>query len=127
MKIQLLSGLLACISCGIVQADWLEYADNGKAVFYYDPATLQINKDKVIVWEMLNYSFPLNRVLSSKTRKEYDCGKQLFRNLSGEFFSGPLLSGESISASDEADMEWRVAVEGTRNLELLLMLCPKNS
>jgi hypothetical protein len=92
MKIQLLSGLLACISCGIVQADWLEYADNGKAVFYYDPATLQINKDKVIVWEMLNYSFPLNRVLSSKTRKEYDCGKQLFRNLSGEFFSGPLLS-----------------------------------
>jgi len=127
MKIQLLSGLLACISCGIFQADWLEYADNGKAVFYYDPATLQINKDKVIVWEMLNYSFPLNRVLSSKTRKEYDCGKQLFRNLSGEFFSGPLLSGERISASDEADMEWRVAVEGTRNLELLLMLCPKNS
>jgi hypothetical protein len=127
MKIQLLSGLLACISCGIVQADWLEYADNGKAVFYYDPATLQINKDKVIVWEMLNYSFPLNRVLSSKTRKEYDCGKQLFRNLSGEFFSGPLLSGERISASDEADMEWRVAVEGTRNLELLLMLCPKKS
>jgi hypothetical protein len=127
MKIQLLSGLLACISCGIVQADWLEYADNGKAVFYYDPATLQINKDKVIVWEMLNYSFPLNRVLSSKTRKEYDCGKQLFRNLSGEFFAGPLLSGERISASDEADMEWRVAVEGTRNLELLLMLCPKNS
>ena len=127
MKIQLLSGLLACISCGIVQADWLEYADNGKAVFYYDPATLQINKDKVIVWEMLNYSFPLNRVLSSKTRKEYDCGKQLFRNLSGEFFSGPLLSGERISASNEADMEWRVAVEGTRNLELLLMLCPKNS
>jgi len=127
MKIQLLSGLLACISCGIVHADWLEYADNGKAVFYYDPATLQINKDKVIVWEMLNYSFPLNRVLSSKTRKEYDCGKQLFRNLSGEFFSGPLLSGERISASDEADMEWRVAVEGTRNLELLLMLCPKNS
>ena len=127
MKIQLLSGLLACISCGIVQADWLEYADNGKAVFYYDPATLQINKDKVIVWEMLNYSFPLNRVLSSKTRKEYDCGKKLFRNLSGEFFSGPLLSGERISASDEADMEWRVAVEGTRNLELLLMLCPKNS
>ena len=127
MKIQLLSGLLACISCGIVQADWLEYADNGKAVFYYDPPTLQINEDKVIVWEILNYSFPLNRVLSSKTRKEYDCGKQLFRNLSGEFFSGPLLSGERISASDEADIEWRVAVEGTRNLELLLMLCPKNS
>lgn len=127
MKIQLLSGLIACISCGLVQADWLEYADNGKAVFYYDPATLQINKDKVIVWEMLNYSFPLNRVLSSKTRKEYDCGKQLFRNLSGEFFSGPLLSGDRISASEEADLEWRVAVEGTRNLELLLMLCPKNS
>jgi hypothetical protein len=127
MKIQLLSGLIACITCGLVQADWLEYADNGKAVFYYDPATLQINKDKVIVWEMLNYSFPLNRVLSSKTRKEYDCGKQLFRNLSGEFFSGPLLSGDRISASEEADLEWRVAVEGTRNLELLLMLCPKNS
>ncbi|MBU6225314.1 MAG: hypothetical protein KGP13_10825 [Burkholderiales bacterium] len=127
MKIQLLSGLIACITCGLVQADWLEYADNGKAVFYYDPTTLQINKDKVIVWEMLNYSFPLNRVLSSKTRKEYDCGKQLFRNLSGEFFSGPLLSGDRISASEEADLEWRVAVEGTRNLELLLMLCPKNS
>ncbi len=76
---------------------------------------------------MLNYSFPLNRVLSSKTRKEYDCGKQLFRNLSGEFFAGPLLSGERISASEEADNDWRVAVEGTRNLELLQMLCPKLS
>ena len=111
----------------LTHADWIEYADNGKAVFYYDPATVQINKDNVIVWEMLNYSFPLNRVLSSKTRKEYDCAKQLFRNLSGEFFAGPLLSGERISASEEADNDWRVAVEGTRNLELLQMLCPKLS
>lgn len=89
MKIQLLAGLIAFFSLTLTHADWIEYADNGKAVFYYDPATVQINKDKVIVWEMLNYSFPLNRVLSSKTRKEYDCGKQLFRNLSGEFFAGP--------------------------------------
>jgi hypothetical protein len=127
MKIQVLAGLIACFSWTFTHADWLEYADNGKAVFYYDPATVQINNDKVIVSEMLNYSFPLNRVLSSKTRKEYDCGKQLFRNLSGEFFAGPLLSGERISASEEADNEWRVAVEGTRNLELLQMLCPKLS
>ena len=127
MKIQLLAGLIAFFSLTLTHADWIEYADNGKAVFYYDPATVQINKDNVIVWEMLNYSFPLNRVLSSKTRKEYDCGKQLFRNLSGEFFAGPLLSGERISASEEADHDWRVAVEGTRNLELLQMLCPKLS
>jgi len=127
MKIQLLAGLIACFSWGLVQADWIEYADNGKAVFYYDPATVQINKDKVTVWEMLNYSFPLNRVLSSKTRKEYDCGKQRFRNLAGEFFSGPLLSGERISGSEEADNDWREVVEGTRNLELLQMVCPKIS
>jgi len=66
-------------------------------------------------------------VLSSKTRKEYDCGKQLFRNLSGEFFAGPLLSGERISGSEEADNDWREVVEGTRNLELLQMVCPKIS
>ena len=42
-------------------------------------------------------------------------------------FAGPLLSGERISASEEADHDWRVAVEGTRNLELLHMLCPKLS
>jgi len=127
MKKQLLAGLIACFSLSFTHAEWLEYADNGKAVFYYDPATVQINKDKVIVWEMLNYSFPLNRVLSSKTRKEYDCGKQLFRNLAGEFFAGPLLSGARISGSDEADSDWRQVVEGTRNLELLQKVCPKIS
>ncbi len=127
MKKQLLAGLIVCFSLSCTHAEWLEYADNGKAVFYYDPTTVQINQDKVIVWEMLNYSFPLNRVLSSKTRKEYDCSKQLFRNLAGEFFAGPLLSGARISGSEEADNDWRQVVEGTRNLELLQKVCPKIS
>ena len=118
-----------CLSvCALsAQAEWLLYGDNGKAAFYYDPASVNTQQGRVTVLEMLDYSFPLNRVLSAKTHKEFDCAKQKFRNLSGEFFAGQMLSGERISGSDTPDEDWREAVQGTRNLELLQLLCPKIS
>ena len=102
-----------CLSvCAVsAQAEWLLYGDNGKAAFYYDPASVNTQQGRVTVLEMLDYSFPLNRVLSAKTHKEFDCEKQKFRN----------------SGSDTPDEDWREAVQGTRNLELLQLLCPKIS
>jgi len=76
---------------------------------------------------MLNYSFPLNRVLSNRSRKEFDCSKGKFRVLGGEFFAGPMLSGEIISESQEAESTWRIPDQGTRNMELMLLVCPVKS
>jgi len=122
---------IACVCLSVfaisAQAEWQLYGDNGKAAFYYDPASVNTQQGRVTVLEMLDYSFPLNRVLSAKTHKEFDCENQRFRNLSGEFFAGQLLSGERISGSDTPDEHWRQAVQGTLNLELLTLLCPKIS
>ena len=122
--------LLLYVVCALLtpsQAEWKLYGDNGKADFYYDPTGIVVQGDTVAVWEMLNYSFPLNRVLSNRSRKEFDCSKGTFRILGGEFFAGPLLSGEIISESQEAESAWRIPDQGTRNLELMLLVCPIKS
>lgn len=112
--ISLLSLVSTCITAA--QAQWTLLGDNGKAEFYYDPSSIAIQGEKVSVWEMLNYSFPLNHVLSSRSHKEFDCTKGNFRVLEGAFFSGPMLSGDILSKSNEAENTWRVPVEGTKTL-----------
>jgi len=116
-----------CAWLSPAQAEWKLYGDNGKAEFFYDPSSIVVQGDTVAVWEMLNYSFPLNRVLSNRSRKEFDCSKGKFRVLGGEFFAGPMLSGEIISESQEAESTWRIPDQGTRNLELMLLVCPVKS
>jgi hypothetical protein len=109
----------------IARAEWVLYGDNGKAAFYYDPSTVLVQNNRVTVWEMLDYSFPLNRVLSNKSHKEFDCADLTFRYLAGEFFDQKLLQGELISKSQEPEEDWRSVAEGTRNHELMTMVCPK--
>jgi hypothetical protein len=122
--------LLLYVACALLTpalAEWKLYGDNGKAEFFYDPTSIVVQGDKVAVWEMLNYSFPLNRVLSNRSHKEFDCSKGKFRILGGEFFAGPLLSGEIISESQEAESAWRIPDQGTRNMELMVLVCPVKS
>ena len=83
----------------VAQAGWVLYGDNGKAEFYYDDQSIVISGATVSVLEMLSYSFPLNGVLSNRSRKEYNCASQHFRNLEGEFYSEPYLKGRTISSS----------------------------
>jgi hypothetical protein len=125
-----LPSLLLYVVCALLapaQAEWKLYGDNGKAEFFYDPSSIVVQGDTVAVWEMLNYSFPLNRVLSNRSHKQFDCSKGTFRILDGEFFAGPLLSGDIISQSQAAEVEWRTPAPGTRNLELMVLVCPVKS
>ena len=110
----------------VAQAEWVLYGDNGKAAFYYDPGTVLLKNNRVSVWEMVDYSFPLRGVLSNKSHKEYDCVKLTFRNLAGEFFNQKMLQGDVVSKSQEPEEDWRSAVKGTRNYELMTMLCSKS-
>jgi hypothetical protein len=118
---------LVCTCNTAAQAQWKLFGDNGKAEFFYDPSSIAIQGENVSVREMLNYSFPLNQVLSSRSHKEFNCLNGKFRILGGEFFSGPMLSGDILSKSDEAESTWKVPVEGTKNLELMRLVClPKS-
>lgn len=121
---KLLMGLMLVSS--VARADWVLYGDNGKAEFYYDDKTINTSGGTVSVWEMLSYSFPLNGVLSNRSHKEYKCEAREFRNLAGEFFSEPYLKGVRVSSNDSED-EWRPVVDGTRNSELLDIVCGKRS
>ncbi|MFM7483880.1 MAG: surface-adhesin E family protein [Burkholderiaceae bacterium] len=121
---KLLMGLMLVSS--MAQAEWVLYGDNGKAEFYYDDKTINTSGSTVSVWEMLSYSFPLNGVLSNRSHKEYKCEAREFRNLSGEFFSEPYLKGNKVSSNDSED-GWRPVVDGTRNSELLDIVCGKRS
>ena len=118
---------LVCTCLMAAQAQWTLFGDNGKAEFFYDPSSIVRQGENISVWEMLNYSFPLNQVLSSRSHKEFNCLNGKFRILGGEFFSGPMLSGDILSKSNEAESTWKVPVEGTKNLELMRLVClPKS-
>ena len=121
----LMMGLL--LASNVAYADWVMYGDNGKAEFYYDDKTINTNGGTVSVWEMLSYSFPLNGVQSNRSHQEYKCESREFRNLEGEFFSEPYLKGNKISSGADRDDEWRPVVEGTRNNELMDIVCGKRS
>jgi hypothetical protein len=108
-------------------AEWILYGDNGKAEFYYDDKTIVTNGIYVTVWEMLNYSFPLNGVLSNRSHKEYDCKAAKFRNLQGEFFNAPYLKGEKVSSNMDPEVNWRPVIEGTQNQHLMQFVCGKRS
>ncbi len=107
-------------------AEWTLYGDNGKAEFYYDKDSVTVDNDQAQVWEMLNYSFPLNRVLSNHSHKVFDCHKRQFRNLMGEFFSAQKLGGVRISSGQDPEENWRVVQEGTRNYDLMALVCPQS-
>lgn len=111
---------------GGAHAEWVLYGDNGKAAFYYDDKSIIASGNQVIVWEMLNYGFALNGVQSNRSRKEYDCAGEKFRTLEGEFYSQPDLKGERLSGNPEAD-NWRPVVAGTRNEELMRLVCGMRS
>lgn len=85
-----LVALILTLIAASAHAEWILYGDNGKAEFYYDDKTIVTNGIYVTVWEMLNYSFPLNSVLSNRSHKEYDCKAAQFRNLQGEFLMRPI-------------------------------------
>lgn len=119
--------LLLIVSFTPVHAAWVQYGDNGKAEFYYDESTIVATGNLVTVWEMLNYSFPLKGVLSNRALKEYDCAKSLFRTLEGEFFSGQRLSGDRVSSNVDPNEPWRPIVSGTRNQELMDIVCGRRS
>lgn len=122
MKACLLGILLVS---NLANAGWVLYGDNGKAEFYYDDQSIVNSGVTVSVFEMLNYSFPLNGVLSNRSHKEYNCQSQQFRNLEGAFFSEPYLKGRTISMNVDPDETWRPVVEGTRNNELMQIVCGK--
>lgn len=118
-------GLLLISS--LAEAKWVLYGDNGKAEFYYDDKSIVSSGNTVSVWEMLNYSFPLNGVLSNRAHKEYDCASQQFRSIEGEFYSEPYLKGKTVSSNTDPDDPWRPIVEGTRNQELMQIVCGQQS
>ena len=127
MMIKNLAALILTLVAASAQAEWILYGDNGKAEFYYDDKTIVTNGIYVTVWEMLNYSFPLNSVLSNRSHKEYDCKAAQFRNLQGEFFNAPYLKGEKISSNVDPEDKWRPVISGTQNQHLMQFVCGKRS
>jgi len=127
MMIRTLVLLILTLVAASAHSEWILYGDNGKAEFYYDDKTIVTNGIYVTVWEMLNYSFPLNSVLSNRSHKEYDCKAAKFRNLQGEFFNAPYLKGEKISSNMDPEDNWRPVVEGTQNQHLMQLVCGMRS
>jgi hypothetical protein len=127
MMIRTLVLLILTLVAANAHAEWILHGDNGKAEFYYEDKTIVTNGSYVTVWEMLNYSFPLNDVLSNRSHKEYDCKATKFRNLQGEFFNAPYLKGEKISSNMDPEDNWRPVVEGTQNQHLMQLVCGMRS
>ncbi len=127
MSYRIFFAALICIAAGAAHAEWKLYGDNGKAEFYYDEKSVIVSGGQVTVWEMLNYGFPLNGVLSNRSHKEYDCHSEKFRNLSGEFYSENMLKGNRVSNNVAPEDTWRPGLEGTQNQALMRLVCGMRS
>ncbi|MEY4207688.1 MAG: hypothetical protein RLZZ20_840 [Pseudomonadota bacterium] len=127
MRYRIFFAALICIAAGAAHAEWKLYGDNGKAEFYYDEKSVIVSGGQVTVWEMLNYGFPLNGVLSNRSHKEYDCHSEKFRNLSGEFYSENMLKGNRVSNNVDPEDTWRPVIEGTQNQALMRLVCGMRS
>ncbi len=130
MKLSMVSrflGVAMLLVAASAHAEWKMYGDNGKAEFYYDEQSVTVTGSHVTVWEMLNYGFPLNGVLSNRSHKEYDCMTGKFRNLSGEFYSENMLRGNRVSSNVDPEDSWRPVIEGTQNQMLMRLVCGMSS
>jgi hypothetical protein len=79
-------------------------------VFYYDPSTIQRDRDIASVWELADYpSGHTSRsgvaFRSKKEQNRYDCKAETFSLGTAVYFDGNMASGNIIS-SDNTSTEW---------------------
>lgn len=79
-------------------ADWIKIGGNANSTVYFDPSSIQLQKDTVTMWNIMDLSAPDASLgtpyRSMKSLAEYDCKKILYRFIESQHFAGQMIEGE---------------------------------
>ena len=97
------------LSLGFVsaQADWQKMAENKRGnSFYIEPDSVQLNSDKRVVLELIDYKKPdRDGDRSVRVQREYDCTEKKYRVQTANYHKGPMGTGE-VSVSSIGTLGW---------------------
>ena len=97
------------LSLGFVsaQADWQKMAENKRGnSFYIEPDSVQLNSDKRVVLELIDYKKPdRDGDRSVRVQREYDCTEKKYRVQTANYHKGPMGTGQ-VSVSSIGTLGW---------------------
>lgn len=93
--------LLAVVSSNAI-AEWVNVGGTEAFNIYVNSSTIRKNREKVIVWEVLDFSSARiangQTFLSIKTQREYDCQQMKSQVLESTFYSGNMGRGNAFNS-----------------------------
>ena len=122
MAMHILPTALLMFATSSAWADWVQYAESARSVYYLDPATIRQNGNLRTVWELsdLKERDP-DGELSRRALMEYDCDGERLRTLSLSTHSGPMATGKVLVTA--SDSTWDYVAPGTIGDAALRLVC----
>ena len=91
-------------------AEWVSFGSTAAFTNYVDPAGIHRSGNIVTMWTLIDFKAAENidgkAVMSMKMQREYDCKKDLSRDLSLSFHTGQMGGGELAGSKLFADNPW---------------------
>lgn len=103
--------------CGLMisapaQAQWVKVDTTDVAVVYADPATRQVGRGLVKMWELVDYRstqlFSGKPFRSSRVLREFDCRAREMRTLAFTIFTGSMASGGVVHSHRAEQSPWQL-------------------
>lgn len=120
--------IIACvlaISAASAFAEWTKVGETDTATFYIDYKAIRKDGNLRKVWEVSDFKRQdKNGALSMRTRKEYDCKMELFRNLFLSVNTEPMGNGLPLS-TDESIQNWGQIAPQSSAATILQIVCAK--
>lgn len=117
--------LLLSLVASPALAEWVRNgsSSDGSTAFYYDPATIRVNGNMRLVWEVQDLKERAKEGgLSNRALWEYDCKEEQHRILSFSMYSGPMVTGNTL-ISDGKPGQWDYVPPRSADADMLKMVC----
>jgi endonuclease YncB( thermonuclease family) len=122
--------ILLVVPSSHAAAGWVEVAHNEFATYYSDPATIHKSGNVAQMWSLLDFKTAQQSrtteesYLSSTSQFEYDCEKELLRQLYLAWHAGNMGGGE-IVYSESSSRKWNPVPPGRIIKSLWQTACGK--
>ncbi len=99
--------LSPCLGVVTANAEWLKLAENKRGnSFYIETDSVQLDSDKRIVLELIDYKKPdRDGDRSVRVQREYDCTEKKYRVQTANYHKGAMGSGD-VSVSTTGTLGW---------------------
>jgi hypothetical protein len=116
--------LLAVVS-NSAMAEWSNVGRDNVATFYVDYSTIKKTRRTVTMWYLFDYKSPQGgNYLSFKSRAEFECDKQQFKQDFVSYYAGDMGNG-AVRKTEQGTNKWVPIPPGSTALILWKAACIK--